>query len=99
MKILYFIKWVWRRFVNELKNWEQWQWAVIVTMFFGGGAVFGPENAYQQFCAKVVVCILFFYWACYVVAWGSLKDLWKKFHEEQQQILDHFKEKSNEKRN
>jgi hypothetical protein len=95
MKILYFIKWVWNRFVNELKSWEQWQWAVIVTMFFAGGSAIGPENAYQHFCAKVLVCILIFYWACYVAVWGSLKDLWRKYHEEQEKILNHFKEDIN----
>ena len=73
MKVVYFIKWMWRRFLAELNDWEHWQWGTIVTMFFLGGAMIGPKNAYSEFCAKMLVIIGVFYWACYVVIFKSLQ--------------------------
>ena len=92
MKILYFIKWSWNRFVNELRDWEHWQWATIITMFFASGAVFSPDGPYQQFCAKVVVTILILYWACYVVVIGGIRSAWNKFNEEQSKVINHMKD-------
>jgi uncharacterized sodium:solute symporter family permease YidK len=92
MKIVYFLKWSWFKFLEELKNWEHWQWATIITMFFASGAVFSPNGLYQQVCAKITVTILIVYWAIYVVVWGTIKRAWKKFNDEQEKMLNHLKD-------
>jgi hypothetical protein len=92
MKVLYFIKWCWNKFLEELKDWEHWQWGTIVTMFFFGGAMIGPENAYSRFCANMLVAIGIFYWACYVVIFKSVQRAWKRFNDEQTKILNHIKD-------
>jgi hypothetical protein len=92
MKIVYFLKWSWFKFLEELGDWEHWQWATIITMFFASGAVFSPNGLYQQVCAKITVTILIVYWAIYVVIWGTIKRAWKKFNDEQEKVLNHLKD-------
>jgi uncharacterized sodium:solute symporter family permease YidK len=92
MKIVYFLKWSWFKFLEELKDWEHWQWATIITMFFASGAVFSPSGLYQQVCAKITVTILIIYWAIYVVIWGTIKRAWKKFNDEQEKMINHLKD-------
>ena len=92
MKIVYFLKWSWFKFLEELKNWEHWQWATIITMFFASGAIFSPNGFYATACARITVTILIFYWAIYVVIWGTIKRAWKKFNDEQEKMLNHLKD-------
>ncbi len=92
MKTVFFIKWCWAKFLAELRDWEHWQWGTIVTMFFLGGAVLGPSNAWSRFSATVLVLIAIFYWGCYVILFKSIQRAWRKFNEEQQQILNHIKD-------
>ena len=92
MKVVYFLKWSWFKFLEELKDWEHWQWATIITMFFASGAIFSPSGVYATTCARITVTILIFYWGLYVVIWGTIKRAWKKFNDEQEKILNHLKD-------
>ena len=90
MKKLYFIKWLWNKFVTEVKGWDRWSWAWMITCGWGTNAIMYRDqnpNVFHGFLVFVAV-----FWIGYGFIYTGIKKLYYKFQEEQDKMLEHLKD-------
>jgi hypothetical protein len=90
MKTVYFIKWLWSKLVAEVKSWDRWQWAWMVTCGVGTNAIMYRDqnpNVFHGFLIFVAV-----FWIGYGLVYNEIKKAYRKFQAEQAKVLDHLKD-------
>jgi len=90
MKKTYFIKWLWNKFVAEVKGWDRWSWAWMVTCGWGTNAIMYREENPNTFKYFVIAALVF--WVGYGLIYTGIKQAYSKFQEEQAKMLDHLKD-------
>lgn len=90
MKNVYFIKWLWSKAVAEVKSWDRWQWAWMITCGVGTNAIMFRDENPNYFIFVVTVIAIF--WVGYAMVYTSIKTAYRKFKEEQAKMLDHLKD-------
>lgn len=90
MKIVYFIKWLYSKAVNEVKRWDRWHWSWMVTCGWGTNAImFRDQNPNNFFAFLIFVSV---FWIGYGIVYTGIKTAYRKFQEEQTRIVDHLKD-------
>ena len=90
MKFLYFIKWCWNKIVAETKSFDRWMWAWVVTCAWGPQAFMNREADPTSY--NLFVMFVFIFWGLYGFVYTGIKRLYKKFQEEQEQMVNHLKD-------
>jgi putative Mn2+ efflux pump MntP len=90
MKAIYFIKWLWNKSVAEVKSWDRWQWAWMLTCGVGTNAIMFRDENPNWFAGVLIVTTAF--WVGYAMIYTGIKKAYSKFQAEQDNILNHLKD-------
>jgi putative Mn2+ efflux pump MntP len=90
MKQLYFIKWCVKGAWENIKNWDVWMWGWFVTCAWGPTAIMNRAESPAAFDGFMFFVLLF--WIGYGVIYTGIKNAYKKFQNEQAQIVNHLKD-------
>jgi hypothetical protein len=89
MKLLPFIKWLFAGIVANIKSWDRWMYGWIVTCAWGPSAIMDREQSPTSF--NLFVDFVLIFWFGYGLVYTSIKNAYKKFQKEQQDLLDTIK--------
>lgn len=84
MKILNFILWQWRR----TQVWQKWFMLCFALL---GATALAPMEIKLWLYISAMFVPLFFVFKWWV--WDGIRDAWKKYHDEQQQLIDIVRDK------
>lgn len=87
-KNLYFIKWLGKNIFNEIKKFDRWMWGWVITcMLFSHWA----SSDFSESAKYIFFSWLVGFWGIYGIVYTGIKHSYRKFIEEQNEIIDHLK--------
>jgi putative Mn2+ efflux pump MntP len=90
MKYVYFIKWLGKKIVTNVKSWDRWMYGWLITCAWGPTAFAEKENYPNSFNYFITFVLVF--WVGYGLIYTSIKNAYRKFQEEQDRIVSHLKD-------
>ena len=84
----YFIKWCCRKIASNVKSWDSWQWAWLATCLFGS-MFFNAEKGtnIEDISRFLLASVIVFYWIGYLFIYSGIKNAWKKYQEEKNNLV------------
>jgi hypothetical protein len=90
MKYVYFIKWLGKKIVINVKGWDRWMYGWLITCAWGPTAFAEKENYPNSFNYFITFVLVF--WVGYGLIYTSIKNAYHKFQKEQDRIVNHLKD-------
>lgn len=87
---LHFIKWCYNKVVANVKSWDHWMWAWMITCAWGPSAFM--NRAENPVSYNLFVLFVFAFWIMYGVLFTSVKRAWRNYQEEKVKVLNILKE-------
>ena len=90
MKQLYFIKWLFKGVINNIKSWDRWMWGWFITCGWGPTAIMNRAEVPASYHFFILFVLIF--WVGYDVVYTGIKHAYQKFQEEQERMIEHLKD-------
>ncbi len=86
---LFFLKWCYRKAVQNIKSWDNWMWAWLSTCFFGSMYFNSTKGSLTETISHgMLMAIILFYWVGYTLIYNGVKTAWSAYQDEKQRVIN-----------